>query len=63
MKPVNFEIFICEIYIKAPKKYETNKIIYNHIDEICSIDLADMVDCKYSNDKRFRYFFVIIDKF
>ena len=37
--------FIDEIYSKAPKKnYLTNKIIYNHIDEIWSIDLADMID-------------------
>ena len=37
--------FIDEIYSKAPKKnYETNKIIYNHTDEIWSIDLADMID-------------------
>ena len=36
------KIFIDEIYSKAPKKkYPTNKIIYNHVDEIWSIDLAD----------------------
>ena len=28
------------------KNYETNKIIYNHDDEIWSIDLADMIDYK-----------------
>ena len=41
-KEDNTETFINEIYSKPPKKnYETNKIIYNHIDEIWSIDLAD----------------------
>ena len=38
-------IFIDEIYSKAPmENYETNKIIYNHIDGSWSIDLADMID-------------------
>ena len=45
------------------KNYPTNKIIYNHIDEIWSIDLADMVDYKISNHKGFRYIFSIIDIF
>ena len=56
--------FINEIYFKPPKKnYETNKVIYNHIDEIWSIDLADFLDYKISNNKGFRYIFVIIEKF
>ena len=45
------------------RNYPTNKIIYNHIDEIWSIDLADMIDYKTSNIKGFRYIFVIIDNF
>ena len=58
------KIFIDEIYSKAPKKnYPTNKVIYNHVDEIWSIDLADMVDYKVSNNKGFRYIFIIIDNF
>ena len=58
------ETFIDEIYSKAPKKnYETNKIIYNHTDEIWSIDLADMIDYKISNNKGYRYIFIIIDNF
>ena len=58
------KIFIDEINSKPPKeKYPTNKIIYNHIDEIWSIDLADMIDYKISNNKRFRYIFVIIDNY
>ena len=58
------KIFIDEIYSKPPiKNYETNEIIYNHIDEIWSIDLADMIDYKISNNKGFRYIFVIVDNF
>ena len=58
------KIFIDEIYSKAPKKnYSTNKIIYNHVDEIWSIDLADMIDYKIINNKGFRYIFIAIDNF
>ena len=64
MKKDLTKIFIDEIYSKAPKKnYPTNKIIYNHIDEIWSIDLADMIDYKVSNNKGFRYIFIIVDNF
>ena len=45
------------------RSYPTNKIIYNHIDEIWSIDLADMIDYKISNNKGFRYIFIVIDNF
>ena len=56
--------YIDGIYSKPPKKsYPTNKIIYNHVDEIWSIDLADMIDYKISNNKGFRYIFIIIDNF
>ena len=58
------KIFIDEIYSKPPKKnYPTNTEDYNHIDEIWSIDLADMVDYKISNNKGFRYIFIVIDNF
>ena len=58
------KIFIDEIYSKAPKKnYPTNKIMYNHIDEIWSIDLADFSDYKTSNNKGFRYLFIVNDNF
>ena len=41
------KLFIDVIYSKPPKKvYPTNKIVDNHIDEIWSIDLADMIDYK-----------------
>ena len=58
------KIFIDEIYSSPPKKnYPTNKIVYNHIDEIWSIDLTDMIDYKISNNKGYRYIFVIIDNY
>ena len=58
------KVFIDEIYSSPPRKnYPTNKIIYNHIDEIWSIDLADMIDYKISNNKGFRYIFIVIDNF
>ena len=53
-----------ELYSSPPhKNYGTNKIIYNHIDEIWSIDLADFSGYKISNNKGFRYIFIIIDNF
>ena len=64
MKSDLTKIFIDGIYSSPPKKnYPTNKILYNHIDEIWSIDLADMIHCKISNNKSFRYIFMIIDNF
>ena len=58
------KIFVDEIYSKPPKKnYPTNKIVYNHIDEIWSINLTDMIDYKTSNNKGFRYIFLIKDNF
>ena len=58
------KIFIDEIYSKPPwRNFPTNKIIYNHTDEIWSIDLADMIDYKISNNKGYRYIFIVIDNF
>ena len=58
------EAFIDEIYSKPPlRNYPTNKMIYNHIDEIWCIDLADMIDYKTSKNKGFRYIPVFIDTF
>ena len=58
------KIFVAEIYSKPPlRNYPTNKKIYNHIDEIWSIDLADMSDYKISNNKSYRYIFIVIDNF
>ena len=64
MKKDLTKIFIDEVYSKPPKKnYPTNKVIYNHVDEIFSIDLADMNDYKISNNKSYRYIFIVIDNF
>ena len=64
MKKDLTKIIIDEIYSKPPiKNYPTNKIIYDHIDEIWSIDLADFSDYKTSNNKGYRYTFLIIDNF
>ena len=64
MKKDFIKIFIDEIYSSPPEKnYETNKIIYNHVDETWSVDLADMIDYKISNNKGYRYIFIIIDNF
>ena len=64
MKKDLTKIFIDEIYSTPPRKnFPTNKITYNYIDEIWSIDLADFSDYKTSNNKGFRYIFVIIDNF
>ena len=63
MKRDLIKIFVDEIYSTLHKKnYPTNKIFYNHIDEIWSIDLVDMIDYKISNNKGYRYIFVMIDK-
>ena len=62
MKKELIKIFIDEIYSKAPlRNYPTNKIVYNHIDEIWSIDLADFLKYKISNNKRYRYIFIKFD--
>ena len=64
MKKGNIKTFIDEIYSKPPmRNYPTNKIVYNHIDEIWSIDLADVIDYKISNNKGYRYIFIIIESF
>ena len=39
------KIIFDEVYSSPPKKnYGTKKIVYNHIDEIWSVDLTDMID-------------------
>ena len=64
MKKDSTKIFIDEIYSKPPKKnYPTNKIVYYNIDEIWSIDIADMSDYKISNNKSYRYIFIVIENF
>ena len=39
------------------KIIKLKKIIYNHLNEIWSIDLAEMIDYKISNTKGFRYIY------
>ena len=64
MKKDLTKIFIDETYSKAPERnYPTNKIVYNHIEEMWSIDLAYFSDYKTSNNKGFRYIFIVIDNF
>ena len=63
-KKVLTRTFIDEIYSKPPlRSFPTKKMVYNHIDEIWSFDLADMTDYKLSNNKGFRHIFIIIDNF
>ena len=55
MKRDLIKIFIDEIYSNPHRKnYISNEIRYNHIDDLWSIDLADMIDYKTSSNKRFR---------
>ena len=58
------KIFIDEIYSEPPmRNYPTNKVLHNHIDEIWSIDLVDMIDYKILNNRGYRYIFNILDNF
>ena len=46
------KIFLDQIYSEPSKSnYKTNKLNYNHMDEIWSIDLPDMIHYKVSNKK------------
>ena len=52
-----------ELYSKPPKKnYPTNKKLHNHLDEIWSIDLADMIDYKILTKEGLRCIFVSSQK-
>ena len=58
------KIFSDEVFSSLPtKKYPTNKIVYNYIDEIWSIHLIDMLDYGFSNNKGYRYILTIFDNF
>ena len=58
------KIFVVEHCSTPPRKnYPTIIKTHNHIDEIWSIDLADMIGYKISKNKGCRYIFVIIDNF
>ena len=45
------------------RNYPTNRIVYNHFDEIWSFDLADFSDYKTSKNEGYRYLFVYFDNF
>ena len=36
------------------RNYPTDKLVYSHIDELWSIDLADLIDVKASNNREYR---------
>ena len=63
MKRDLMKIFFDEIYSTPRKFYSTNKIFYNHIDDIWSIDLAHMIDYKISNNKGYRNICLMIVNF
>ena len=59
LKKHNNKSFFDEMYSSPPKtNYPTTKKIYYHVDEIWSIDLADMIDHQTSNHKGSRYNFI-----
>ena len=64
MKRVITKTIIAEYYAAPPRKnYSTNKVLYNHIDEIWSIALADFSNHETLNNKGFRYIFNKNDDF
>ena len=64
MKRNPANIFFDKIKNEAPKKnYETNKLKYEHIDEIWNTDLADMIDYKTSSTKGYQFIFVMFNNF
>ena len=45
--------FLNEIYSKPPKKnYATNKTEVHHIDDIWSLDILDLKDYGFENNRR-----------
>ena len=62
-KKVEMDTFSYEMFSKPPKgNFPMNKITYNLIDEMWSIDLADISGYKISNNIGLRHKFVIIEK-
>ena len=57
------KIFRDEIYKPSKKNYETNKIKFDHIDELRSFDLMNMSDYGVSNNIGFRHILIVIDNF
>ena len=64
MAQKSIEIFINEIYSKAPEKnYPINKTDVFYIDNICSLDVLNLKDYGSDNNRRYRYALVIIYNF
>ena len=64
MTQKNIEIFINEIYSKAPiKNYVTNTTDVYYIDDIWSLDILDLKDYGTNNNRGYRYVLVTIDNF
>ena len=64
MSQKNIKIFINEVYSKPPKKiYVTNKTDVYHIDNIWSLELLDLKNYGFENNRGYRYVLVIIDNF
>ena len=56
--------FIHEIYFKPAKKiYSTNKTDVHHINDISSLDILDLTNYGPENNRGYRYFLVLNDKF
>ena len=61
-KKDNFKTFIDEVYTSPCKRYCcTSKVVYNHFDEIWSVDSMGMSDYKISNNEGDRFLFVVLD--
>ena len=64
MTQISIKIFINEIYSKPPKKiYATNNTDVCSIDDIWSLDILDLKDYGYKDNRGYRYVLVIIDNF
>ena len=64
MTQKNIKVFINETYSKPPKKiYSTNKTDVYYFDEIWSLELLDLKDYGFKNNRGYRHVLVIIDNF
>ena len=64
MTQKSIELFINEIFSKAPKKnYSTKKTNVYLIDEIWSLEILDLKDYGPENNRGYRYVLDIIDNF
>ena len=64
MTQKNIKLVMNETYLKGPRKsYLTNKTDVHHIAEILSLDILDLTDYGFKNNRGYRYVLVIIDNF